>query len=161
MTFAIRVLLLASVTLAPAGALAQARGLAPITDAQSAKIDAALQVKSPDKALTQAVAEAAAAIAPFLKIHSCMTGYNASSLNVFAAPGKTYPNNNYTKGPMPTMYKHDKAACVSVVRIQGWKMPSPNSLRFEVVYASDQSGESGKGQHEVQKQPGGEWLFSR
>jgi hypothetical protein len=161
MSSAFRVLFLAAVTLAPAGAIAQSRGLAPITDAQAARIDAALELKTSDKALTQAVSEAAATIAPFLKIHSCMTGYNASSLNVYAAPGKTYPNNNYIKGPMPKMYKHDKAACVSVVRIQGWKLASPNAMRFEVVYASDLSGESGKGEHEVQKQPSGEWLFSR
>jgi hypothetical protein len=34
-------------------------------------------------------------------------------------------------------------------------------LRFEVVYVSDSSGESGKSYHEIQKQPNGEWLFSR
>ena len=161
MTSRFSALLLAAITLAPAGAMAQPRGLAPITDAQSAKIDAALQLNSPDKALTQAAAQAAAAIVPFLKIHSCMTGYDASSLNVYAAPGKSYPNNNYSKAPMPTMYKHAKSACVNVVRIQGWKMPSPNALRFEVVYASELSGESKKGEHEMQKQPNGEWLFSR
>lgn len=153
-------LLLAAITLAPLGATAQARGLAPITDAQAAKIDAALQLNSRDKALSQAVAQAAGTIAPFLKAHSCLTGYDASSLNIHAAPGKSYPSNNYSKGPMQTMYKHPKSACATVVRIQGWNMPSPNALRFEVLYASDVSGESNKGGHEMQKQPGGEWLFS-
>jgi hypothetical protein len=40
-------------------------------------------------------------------------------------------------------------------------MPTLNSLRFEVVYISDTSGESGKSTHEIQKQPNGEWLFPR
>lgn len=155
-------MLLLPLLLCAAGAsLAKGPQLAAITDEQSAKIDAALQIKTDNKALEQAVAEAAPTIAPFLKINSCLAGYNASALNVYAAPGKTYPNNNYTGGPLPTMYKHTKGNCATVVRIQGWEMPAKNALRFEVVYLSDSSGESGKTRHELQRQSGGEWLFSR
>ncbi len=40
-------------------------------------------------------------------------------------------------------------------------MPARNALRFEVSYISDTSGEVVKGNHEVVKQPSGEWLFTR
>lgn len=153
--------LLAGLGLICAAAVAQTRGRAPITDAQAAKIDAALQLDGADTALTEAIKQAAGTIAPFLKIHSCLSGYNASSLNVYAAPGKKYPSNNYIKGPIPTMRSHPKSSCVTVHRVHGWAMPTANALRFEVVYVSDASGESGKSHHEVQKQPNGEWLFTR
>ena len=154
-------LLLPLLFCAAGAALAKGPQLAAITDEQSAKIDAALQVKTADKALEQAVAEAAPTIAPFLKANSCLAGYDASVLNVYAAPGKTYPNNNYIGGPLPTMRKHSKGACATVLRIHGWEMKAKNALRFEVVYMSDSSGESGKSHHEVQRQASGEWLFSR
>jgi hypothetical protein len=143
------------------GTFAQTRGLASLTDTQAAKIDAALQLNSPNTALVRAVEEAKTTIAPFLKIHSCLSGYNASSLNVYAAPGMLYPNNNYSQSPMPQMRSHNKSSCLTVQRVYGWTMPAANALRFEVVYLSDLSGESGKSYHEVQKQPNGEWLFSR
>jgi hypothetical protein len=156
----IAVVLLAGAMAAPALAAAQGSGPAPITQVQAARIDAALQLQGPETALTKAVAEARGTIAEFLKIHSCIT-YNASSLNAFAAPGKHYPDNNYTQSPKPRMYRHNKGSCVTVQRVYGWTMPTPNALRFEVVYISDTSGESGKSVHEMQKQPNGEWLFSR
>lgn len=140
---------------------AQARGLAPVTEKQAAKIDAALQFASSNTALTQAVSEAKGTIGQFLRIHSCLSGYNASSLNAYAAPGKLYPNNNYPQSLIPQMRAHDKSSCLTVQRIHGWTMPSASTLRFEVVYVSDSSGESGKNYHEVQKQANGEWLFSR
>lgn len=153
--------LLAVIFLTSTDVLAQTRGLAPVTETQAAKIDSALQLKSPNTTLTQAVSEAKSTIGPFLKIHSCLSGYNASSLNVYAAPGKLYPNNNYPHSLIPQMRGHDKSSCLTVQRVHGWTMPSANTLRFEVVYVSDSSGESGKSHHEVQKQPNGEWLFSR
>lgn len=136
-------------------------GLASISAAQVASIQSALDATGIDSQLQKAIMEATPTIVSFLKINSCLSGYNASSLNTFAAPGKTYPNNNYIGGPMPTMYKHNKGTCATVLRVQGWSMPSKNSLQFEVVYVADDSGESGKTEHEVQKQPSGQWLFTR
>jgi hypothetical protein len=136
-------------------------GLAPISPEQAAKIQAALQLNSANAVMNRAVTEAAPTIGSFLKINSCLSGYNASALNLFAAPGKTYPNNNYIGGPMPTMYRHTKSSCVTVARVHGWSMPAKNSLRFEVVYTAEDSGESAKGEHEVVRQPSGEWLFTR
>lgn len=155
------IVLLFTIGLATSHVEAQTRGLAQITELQSAKIDAALRFNSPNAALAKAVEEAKVTVTPFLKAHSCLSGYNASILNVYAAPGKFYPNNNYIQAIIPQMHSHDKTTCVTVLRVQGWTMLSPNTLRFEVVYVSDSSGESGKSYHEIQKQPNGEWLFSR
>ena len=138
-----------------------AQGMASITASQVAKIEASLNLAGAESDLKTAVEEAAPNISSFVKINSCLAGYNGSALNAFAAPGKSYPNNNYIGGPMPTMYKHSKAACATVLRIHGWSMPSKNSLRFEVVYTAEDSGESGKTEHEMQRQAGGEWLFTR
>lgn len=155
------IVLLTVACLTSTGALAQPRGLAQLTEEQAAKIDAALLFDSQNRALGQAVQEARRTIGPFLKIHACLSGYNASSLNVYAAPGKLYPNNNYPQSPMPQMRSHNKSSCLTVLRVHGWTMPTANALRFEVVYVSDFSGESGKSYHEVQRQANGEWLFSR
>jgi hypothetical protein len=136
------------------------RGLTLISSQQVAKIQAALQVTTANAEMDRAVAEAASTIGSFIKTNACLSGYDGSALNVFAAPGKSYPNNNYS-GPMPTMYKHNKSSCATVLRVHGWSMPTRNSLRFEVVYVAEDSGESSKAAHEVVKQASGEWLFSR
>lgn len=153
--------LLAVGCLSSSSTFAQTRSLAPATETQAAKIEAALQFDSPNTALTRAVKEARSVIASFLGIHSCLPGYDASSLNIYAAPGKIYPNNNYIQSPMPQMRSHDKSSCLTVKRVHGWTMPTANSLRFEVVYISDSSGESGKSFHKLQRQANGEWLFTR
>ena len=155
------IVLFAVVCLASTSTSAQTRGLAVLDETQAAKIESALQFNSPNRVLTHAVEEAKSTIGSFLKIHSCLSGYDASRLNVYAAPGKFYPNNSYIQSPMPQMRSHNKSSCLTVQRVHGWTMPTANALRFEVVYVSDLSGESGKSYHEVQKQPNGDWLFSR
>lgn len=145
--------------LAICGAAGAAGGLSPISNDQLAKIQRALQPKASSPELVAAISEAAPSISSFLEINSCLPGYNASALNVLAAPGKLYPSFNYLGAPMPLMRRHSKSTCVSVFRVHGWVMPSKNALRFEVVYVAEDSGESERAEHEVQRQPGGEWLF--
>lgn len=146
--------------LAAAAAIA-ATGIAPISLEQSEKINSAVRIKTNNTELREAVSEATPTIGAFLKINSCLAGYNASVLNAYAAPGKIYPSHNYIGGPMPTMYRHNKSSCVSVLRVHDWSMPTKNSLHFEVVYLAEDSGESSKATHELVKQTNGEWLFSR
>lgn len=149
-----------TISIAP---IAYARGVLPITQEQDAKIQTALQTQTnaSNKAMGQAIAEASSTISSFLRINSCLSDYNASALNAYAAPGKIYPNNNYISGPVTMMPRHDKNTCATVIRIHGWSMPTDNALKFEVVYMSDSSGESVKTAHELRKQPSGEWLFAR
>lgn len=128
---------------------------------QQEKIKAALSEKTNNEAQDQAIAEASANIFQFLRINSCIKDYKGSLLNAYAAPGKEYPSHNYIGSPIPLMKYHDKSTCATVLRIQGWNMPAKNALQFEVVYISDSSGESTKGNYELIKQSSGQWLFTK
>ena len=134
--------------------------IAQISSEQTGKIDLVLNTKTNNKQRDLAILEAKSTITGFIKTNSCINNYNGSVLNIYAAPGKAYPNFNYIGAPMQLMKYHDKSTCVSVLRIQGWEMPAKNVLRFEVVYVSDSSGESTKGLYEIVKQSSGEWLFN-
>lgn len=134
---------------------------ASLSPSQQAKIQSSLNQKTQDNNINIAISEASPVISEFIGMNSCITDYNGSTLNKFAAPGKLYPNNSYTGSPVHQMRYHDENSCASVLRVQGWQMPARNALRFEVSYISDASGEVVKGNHEVVKQPNGEWLFTR
>ncbi|MEJ8852192.1 hypothetical protein [Variovorax rhizosphaerae] len=144
----------------PATSSRNAQMLQP-TEAQDAKLASALRQQATNKDTSAAIAESSDVISKFLRINSCITGYNASALNAFAAPGKNFPSFNYLNAPIPLMRYHDKGSCATVLRIQGWQMPTKNALQFEVVYTSDASGETIKMSNEVVRQPTGAWLFTR
>ncbi len=116
--------------------------------------------KSSNPQQNQAVRDSGTTIYKFIATESCLPGYNASSLNIYAAPGKTFGDFGYNS-PVQMMRYNDKSSCATVTRIHGWKMPARNALRFETVYSSDLSGESFKVEHEIVRQPSGEWLFTR
>jgi uncharacterized iron-regulated protein len=82
-------------------------------------------------------------------------------LNPFAAPGRLFDSSSFQGGPMAEMQYHDKTACVTVKRIQNWKMVSPKLLRFDVVYVGDDGEERSIRRHELMRQPRGGWLFTR
>ncbi|MEI7870389.1 MAG: hypothetical protein WCI11_21135 [Candidatus Methylumidiphilus sp.] len=132
-----------------------------ITSSQQVSLQSNLKQKTLDKNIDSAIIESSPVIADFITINSCITGYDGSQLNRYAAPVKLYPNNNYNGAPIPQMRYHNKTSCATVLRVQGWKMPARNALQFEVSYISDTSGEVVKGSYEVVKQPNGEWLFTR
>jgi hypothetical protein len=93
---------------------------------------------------------------------SCLVDYTgASALNEYAAPGTDLHNMYVGLRPMRTMQYHNKAACLTVARVQGWQAPALNALRFEVLYRADDSGETAKLSHEAVRQPDGSWLFTR
>lgn len=136
-------------------------GLATITQDQISKIQAGLLSKNQNTSVAQAISDATPVISNFIKTNSCITGYNGSALDAYAAPGKTFGSFGYIGAPIPQMKYHNKATCASVLRFHGWEMPAKNALRFEVVYIAEDSGESVKGNHELVKQPSGGWLFTR
>ncbi|WP_194722388.1 hypothetical protein [Noviherbaspirillum malthae] len=142
----------------PAGS---APGVVPISARQLEQIDAALRAKDQNQAIAQAITEAAPVIRDFVKIHGCLNGYNGTFLNPYFVPGKSEAAFNYIGAPMQQMRYHDKSSCVTVLRFGGWTMPARNALQFEVVYQAEDSGETVKSHHELRKQPGNEWLFSR
>ncbi len=132
----------------------------PITGQQAARIDAAVPVKVPNRALAQVLHEAGDSIKAFVKTTSCLPADDASALNAWAAPGKSFPANNYTNSPVHAMPSHDKNSCASVARIDAFNLRG-NALRFEVLYVSENSGQSTRTRHELRRQPSGQWLFAR
>jgi len=147
-----------ALTLASSAAFAAKLEIASITPAQTDAIQKALEAKPKNTQTAAALAQARDTIADFLKIESCISGYNASPLNKFAAPGKVYPDFNYI-GPMLGMKHHSRDTCLTVTKIHGFEMPAKNALSFEVVLTADDSGEVGKRYYTVQKQDDDAWLF--
>jgi len=135
-------------------------GLAPITEEQVERIREAIVTKPPTPAVAKVVRSAAPTIESFVRTEGCITARNGAVLNPFAAPGRLFDGTGFQGGPMAEMQYHDKTACVTVKRIQNWKMVSPKRLRFEVVYVGDDGEERSVRRHELTRQPKGGWLFT-
>lgn len=137
-------------------------GYAMATSKQQQMISRAISKSIPNTHLRPRIAEASPAIVEFVERLACLTNHTgASALNDYATPGANLHNRYVGLHPMRTMKYHNKSACLSVARIHGWSGPANNALRFEVIYKSDESGETNKLTHEAIKQPDGVWLFSR
>lgn len=136
-------------------------GLAPITEEQVERIREAIVTRPPTPAVAKVVQSAAPTIESFVRTEGCITARNGAVLNPFAAPGRLFDGTGFQGGPMAEMQYHDKTACVTVKRIQNWKMVSPKRLRFEVVYVGDDGEERSVRRHELTRQPKGGWLFTR
>ena len=139
---------------------AQLPGIAMITAVQQSKISKELGKKMAQRDMQTKITEASKTIQPFLERRACIVETRAiSSLNIYAAP-----DNDFTCrfGPLTAMMRyHDKAQCLTVAKIHGWKSPALNALQFEVLFLAEDSAETVKGYHELVKQPDGEWLFSQ
>ena len=136
-------------------------GLAPITEEQVERIREEIATNPPTPAVARIVRSAAPTIESFVRTEGCITARNGAVLNPFAAPGRLFDATGFQGGPMSEMQYHDKTACVTVKRIQNWKMVTPKLLRFEVVYVGDDGEERAVKRHELVRQPKGGWLFAR
>lgn len=137
-------------------------GYAMATPQQQQGIKEAIPKSIPNAQLRSRIAEASSSIAAFLERVACLAEHTgASALNEYAAPGANLHNRYVGLRPMRAAQYHNKAACMSVARVHGWSAPANNALRFEVIYKSDESGETSKLTHEAIKQPDGVWLFSQ
>jgi hypothetical protein len=61
--------------------------------------------------------------------------------------------------PMVTMQYHPKSECLTVTRLDNWRMRARNAFSFRAVYVSDASSESATAEYEMIKQPDGAWLL--
>lgn len=148
---------LAAVSSAPSGAI---RTRPPMINSprmsaeQQATLLQVLQGQQGDKRIAASLREALPTIKAVLEKRAC---HSSAGTQVLTAPGRDFAS----LLPMSYTPYHDRATCLSVARIHGWKMQALNALSFEVVYLADDSGETVKAEHEVVKQPDGAWLFSR
>ncbi|MGJ3703212.1 hypothetical protein [Variovorax sp. AFSI2.2] len=146
---------------APPPPVVSPSGLAPITEGQVERIREEIATNPPTPAVARIVRSAAPTIESFVRTEGCITARNGAVLNPFAAPGRLFDSGSFQGGPMAEMQYHDKTACVTVKRIQNWKMVSPKLLRFDVVYVGDDGEERSVRRHELTRQPKGGWLFTR
>lgn len=146
---------------APPPAVITRDGLAPITEQQVERIREALDGKTPSPAIGKVLRSASPTIESFVRTEGCITARNGAVLNPFAASGRLFDGTGFQGAPMAEMQYHDKTACVTVKRIQNWKMVTPKLLRFEVVYVGDDGEERAVKRHELTRQPKGGWLFTR
>ncbi|MEY4561042.1 MAG: hypothetical protein RLZZ618_319 [Pseudomonadota bacterium] len=147
---------------APLARVSTPRGFAPVNAEQRQAIQNELPKALPHNRIQPQVEEAGPAIASFIERVSCLaepTG--ASALNEFAAPGHDLGAYYIPNRPMRAAVYHNRASCMTVVRVHGWVAPAANALRFEAVYKAEDSGETIKLSHDAIRQPDGVWLFVR
>jgi hypothetical protein len=54
---------------------------------------------------------------------------------------------------------HPKSQCLTVTRLDNWRMLARNAFSFRAVFVSDASSESVQESYEMIKQPDGTWLL--
>jgi hypothetical protein len=138
-------------------------GYALIAPEQSKAIEAALMKSIPNDRIRDMVKDAAPAITVMAERVSCLANDTGrSALSEFAAPNKS--SFIYLSYPMNvgggTKY-HDKAFCMTVLRVSGWQAPANNVLSYEIIFKADDSGETKSWNHEIVRQSDGSWLFSQ
>lgn len=121
---------------------------------QTQTLRAQISTKSGDNALAQAREDAKPTIEKILAISACCPDY---TLQRYLA-AYSVPEMGYYEAPMPRMQYHPKSQCLSVTRIDSWKMTARNAFSFRAIYVSEPSGESRSIVYEMIKEPDGTWL---
>jgi hypothetical protein len=133
-------------------------GYASIAPEQQKAVEAALMKSIPNDRIGAMVTEAKQVVAAVAERLSCLSTWDGrSAMNEFAAP-----NSHFVMGlsaPMAMMQYHDKAFCLTVLRINGWEAPANNALKYEVMFKAEDSGETRSHKHEIVRQTDGTWLF--
>lgn len=138
----------------------QPRGVSALTDAQVQAIAKAIRKGPHPATLKEGTDELWPTLDRWVERIACINHYEgARSIDEFAAPRASMVIKYMHAYPMSFMRYHDIDQCLSVLRLQGWRMPADNALQFEVVFRADDSGETTTSQHEAVRQPDGSWLF--
>lgn len=86
---------------------------------------------------------------------SCSMGYYIQGIAAIRSPNVQAQVNLWSPTNGMQYITHDK--CLNVVRIGNWSMPAKNTLNFNIIYESAQSGENKSAHIEMIKQDG-QWL---
>lgn len=134
--------------------------MANISTAQVNKIDNALQVRSNNSALNQAVMEAKDNIKTILTVGGCQTNVaEPLAIGSIISPSAYIGNSSFDPAMHYTRY-HPSNQCMTVENIGEWNMPALNAIEFVVVYVSEVSGEAEKRKVEFVKE-NGKWLATQ
>jgi hypothetical protein len=126
-----------------------------MTPVQKEQLYSHLQSVSGSGDLRQAVSEAKPTIEKVLQISACYPNFDIYKyLQPYAADG-----NVAFGAPIAGMQYHPKTQCLSVIRLDSWKMLARNAFSFRSVFVSDASGESRSQYYEMIREPDGAWLF--
>lgn len=87
---------------------------------------------------------------------SCSMGYYIQGIASIRSPNVQAQVNLWSPTNGMQYITHDK--CLNVVRIGNWSMPAKNTLNFNIIYESGQSGENKSAHIEMIKQ-NGQWLI--
>lgn len=136
------------------GASAATAPMAKITDEQKQIIRDNIQANTDDRFLNEHILAAKDNIATFLEVMGCQT----DNEKIYA--GKVLSSGFYSTGrvtTIPSTKYHPLDQCMTVTSIGRWSVPVRDKLEFEVMFASDVSGESAKRLITMEKE-NGKWL---
>ena len=138
-------------TLAPGRAMPN---MPQMSEPQMHVLHSSLSAKVNDNAIFQAREEARETIEKVMTISACYPGYDINRyLNAYSTGERQHV------APMLAAHYHPKSQCLTVTRLDNWRMLARNAFSFRAVFVSDASSESVSENYEMIKQPDGTWLL--
>lgn len=112
-------------------------------------------IRPHDPAVVRAREEARPVLEKILTISAC---HPDMYIHQYLVP--YWSGQNHTpSAPMAGMQYHPKSECLTVTRLDNWRMNARNAFSFRAIYISDASSESRAEYYEMVKQPDGAWLL--
>lgn len=115
-----------------------------------------LAVAVSDRGLVLAREEAKGTIEKVLVTSACYTGFD---LNQYLQQYLDPQPDMGLFSPMVRMNYHPKSQCLTITRLDGWRMLAKNAFVFRAVYVSEASSETASLHYKMVKQADGAWLF--
>ena len=129
-----------------------------MSELQRQTLHSKLVNKVNDRAIHQAREEARPVIEKILEISACYPRFDIGRyLNAYSVAENSGAYGH--SAPMVMMNYHPKSECLTVSRVDSWRMLAKNALSFRAVFVSDASSESSSVNYEMIKQPDGTWLL--
>jgi hypothetical protein len=124
-----------------------------MTEPQMQALHSRLSVKVNDNSILQVREEARDTIEKILTISACYPSWDIQRyLNAYTTGERQH------MAPMAATHYHPKSQCLTVTRLDNWRMLARNAFLFRAVFVSDASSESTSIDYEFIKQPDGTWL---
>lgn len=128
--------------------------MAKITEQQKQAIRDNIQPNTDDKFLNEYILQAKDNAAYFLEVMSCQN--DDSNINA----GRVLSSGYFATGAqaiIPRTKYHPVDQCMTVTSVGNWSAPLRDTLKFEVMFSSDVSGEAAKRLITMEKE-NGKWL---
>lgn len=126
-----------------------------MSEAQVNTLHTLLMKQVHDQSIAQARAEANSDIEKILRVSACYSDSNPHTvLRQYSLPEKSF-----FEMPMWRTQYHPRSNCLTVTRLDSWKMLARNALTFRAVFVSEESSESTQVVYEMRRQPDGVWLL--